>query len=49
MEHTETCFYSKDGYFQPNCPRCMEIWCKFLEEKNCYVVTDKIPKEKDCE
>jgi len=27
--------------FNPDCPKCMEIWCKFLETNNLYVVTDK--------
>ena len=31
----------EDGIFNPDCPKCMEIWCKFIEDKNLYVVTDK--------
>ena len=27
--------------FNPDCPKCMEIWAKFLEQKNIYAVTDK--------
>jgi len=25
----------------PDCPQCMEIWCKFIEKQNIYVATDK--------
>ncbi len=27
--------------FNPDCPQCMEVWCKFLEKNNLYGVTDK--------
>ena len=34
--------YERDNKtFNPDCPRCMEIWCQFLKEINAYVVTDK--------
>ena len=39
--HLDDCTYLKDGIFNPDCPKCMEIWCDFLENNNLYVVSDK--------
>lgn len=41
MIHLDDCDYLKDEIMNPNCPKCMETWCKFIEKHKLYIATDK--------
>ena len=39
--HLENCWYPRTNEFNMDCPECMRIWNKFLDDKNIYVASDK--------
>ena len=41
MNHIDTCWYPQTKEFNKDCPKCMMIWNKFLDDKNLYVVPEK--------
>jgi len=46
-EHIKDCTFTKDDIINPDCPKCQDFWCKFVKEKNLFVIADGYPAERN--